>query len=49
MLDCQAFGQSGTGMNKNASTGTQFSTGKRGPSPVAECSGSGLRYWMPEC
>ncbi len=27
----------------------QFSTGIKGPSPVPECSGTGLRDWMPEC
>ncbi len=27
----------------------QSDTGRRGPSPVQECSGTGLRYRMPEC
>jgi hypothetical protein len=27
----------------------QSGTGIRGPSPVLECSGTGLRYRMPEC
>ncbi len=27
----------------------QSGTGLRGPSPVLECSGNGLRYQMPEC
>jgi hypothetical protein len=29
--------------------GTQTGTGKRGHSPVPECSCTGLRYRMPEC
>ncbi len=40
MSECPASSQSGTGMNKNADAGT---------SQVPECSGTGLRYRMPEC
>jgi hypothetical protein len=45
MSDCPASSQSGTRMNKNANAGTN---GIRGSSPVLECSGTGLRYRMPE-
>ncbi len=38
--DCPAYGQSGTGMNKNALAGT---------TPVLELADTRLRYRMPEC
>jgi hypothetical protein len=48
MPDCPASGQSGTGMNKNSDAVT-ISVQKGDPVRyLLECSGTGLRYRMPE-
>ncbi len=48
MPDCPPFGQSDNRMNKNADAGP-VRYWNMGPSPVTECSGTGMRCWMPEC
>jgi hypothetical protein len=48
MSDCTASSQTVTGMNR-CRCRNQTSTGIKGPSPVPECSGTGLRYRISEC